>query len=88
VEVAGVVVYSEPRTYSQVDFTMYRPWKVAVGVHPKHYDTLTVGKAITLQRLLDHPAVVALAMVSVAWIRQLAPYNSADRKKFSLNFLY
>jgi hypothetical protein len=33
--VGGVIVYSEPRMYPEVDFTMHRPWKVAVGVHPQ-----------------------------------------------------
>ena len=29
-----------------MNFTIQGPWKVAIGVHPKHYDTLTVEKTI------------------------------------------
>jgi hypothetical protein len=49
VEVVGrVVLYSKPSTYTEVDFIMHRPRKVAVEVHPKHCGTLTFGKPITL----------------------------------------
>ncbi|XP_033761489.1 uncharacterized metal-dependent hydrolase YabD-like [Pecten maximus] len=58
--VGGVIVYSEPSTYPPVDFTLQGPWRVAVGVHPKHFETLTVDRKICLQRLLEHPKVVAL----------------------------
>ncbi|XP_033731657.1 uncharacterized protein LOC117321294, partial [Pecten maximus] len=58
--VGGIVVYSEPNTYPPVDFESHGLWRVAVGVHPKHYETLTVERNICLQRLLDHPKVVAL----------------------------
>ncbi|XP_033729021.1 putative deoxyribonuclease TATDN2 [Pecten maximus] len=58
--VGGIVVFSEPNTYPPVDFESHGPWRVAVGVHPKHYETLTIERNICLQRLLDHPKVVAL----------------------------
>ena len=58
--VGGILVYSEPKSYPEVNFTIQGPWKVAIGVHPKHYDTLTVEKTMILQQLLDHPKVVAL----------------------------
>ena len=56
----GILVYSEPKSYPEVNFTIQGPWKVAIGVHPKHYDTLTVEKTMILQQILDHPKVVAL----------------------------
>lgn len=58
--VGGVVVFSEPKNYPAKDFKMKGPWMVAVGVHPKHYDTLTVERSIILNQLLSHPKVVAL----------------------------
>ncbi|XP_069134300.1 uncharacterized protein [Argopecten irradians] len=58
--VGGVIIYSEPNNYPPVDFTLEGPWKVAVGVHPKHCETLTVDQKLHLQRLLQHPKVVAL----------------------------
>jgi hypothetical protein len=33
--VGGVVVYSKPKMYPEVDFTMHGPWKVAVGGSPQ-----------------------------------------------------
>ncbi|XP_048736277.2 3'-5' ssDNA/RNA exonuclease TatD-like [Ostrea edulis] len=58
--VGGIIVYSEPRTYPDNAFNLQGTWRVAVGVHPKHYHTLTLEKAMKLQQLLDHPQVVAL----------------------------
>ncbi|KAK3107217.1 hypothetical protein FSP39_009706 [Pinctada imbricata] len=58
--VGGVIIYSEPKTYPDVNFSIEGPWKVAVGVHPKHFDTLTVERSIVLKQLLQHPKVVAL----------------------------
>ncbi|XP_062566611.1 uncharacterized metal-dependent hydrolase YabD-like [Saccostrea cucullata] len=58
--VGGIIVYSEPKSYPEVNFTLQGPWKVAIGVHPKHYDTLTVEKTMKMQQLLEHPKVVAL----------------------------
>ncbi|KAK3107216.1 hypothetical protein FSP39_009701 [Pinctada imbricata] len=58
--VGGIIVYSEPRSYPEVDFQLHGPWRVAVGVHPKHHDSLTNDKKMILHRLLSHPKVVAL----------------------------
>ena len=58
--VGGVIVFSEPKGYSESNFVIQGPWKVAVGVHPKHYHTLTVERLFQLQQLLDHPREAAL----------------------------
>ncbi|KAK3093350.1 hypothetical protein FSP39_014347 [Pinctada imbricata] len=58
--VGGVIVHSEPRTYPDINFSVQGPWKVAIGVHPKHCDTLTVERSLVLKQLLQHPKVVAL----------------------------
>ncbi|XP_078320250.1 LOW QUALITY PROTEIN: 3'-5' RNA nuclease TATDN2-like [Crassostrea virginica] len=59
--VGGILVYSKPRSYPEVNFTIQSSWKVAICVHSEHYDTLTVKKkTMILQQLLDHPKVVAL----------------------------
>lgn len=58
--VGGVMVYSDPNTYPPVDFKVQGPWKVAVGVHPRHFETLTVERTMHRHQLLDHPQVVAL----------------------------
>ncbi|KAK3099897.1 hypothetical protein FSP39_011426 [Pinctada imbricata] len=58
--VGGVIVHSEPRTYPDINFPVQGPWKVAIGVHPKHCDTLTVERSLVLKQLLQHPKVVAL----------------------------
>ena len=58
--VGGVVICSEPQTYPDLEFSMSGPWKVAAGVHPKHYREFPVVKGLALQQLLSHPKVVAL----------------------------
>lgn len=58
--VGGVIVCSEPKTYPAADFHISGPWKVDVGVHQKHYDTLTIEWNMHLNRLLENPFVVAL----------------------------
>ena len=70
-------MFSEPQNYPPVDFSMRGPWMVAVGVHPKHYDTLTVERSMVLNQLLSHPKVVALGECGLdrtippsKWIRQ------------------
>lgn len=39
-----ILVYSEPKSYPEVNLAIQGPWEVAIGVHQKHYDTLTVEK--------------------------------------------
>ena len=56
----GIVVYSEPETYPELDFVMQGPWRVAIGVHPKHYSTFTDNKLKLFIQLLKHPKVVAV----------------------------
>ncbi|XP_062612696.1 uncharacterized protein LOC134274418 [Saccostrea cucullata] len=58
--VGGIIVYSEPETYPNISFTLEGPWRVAVGVHPKHYRSLSDEKMSLLHQLLHHPKVVAL----------------------------
>jgi TatD DNase family protein len=58
--IGGIIVYSEPKGYPECNFTIQGPWRVAVGVHPKHYHTLNLERLLQLQRLLDNPRVAAL----------------------------
>ena len=57
--VGGVAVYNNPNTYPKAKFFIHEPWKVAIGVHPNHIESLTTDKKMLLQSLLDHPKVVA-----------------------------
>jgi Tat protein secretion system quality control protein TatD with DNase activity len=52
-------VYSKPKNYPKPQFDFQEPWRVAVGVHSKHFHTLTTNK-LTALNLLRHPKVVAL----------------------------
>ena len=79
VQVAGgVIVYSEPRNYPDPDFQIKGPWKVAVGVHPKHFETLTVERHMRLQQLLGHPKVVALGEIGMDRTIPMAKWSRQD----------
>jgi TatD DNase family protein len=58
--VGGIIMYSEPKNYPKPQFDLQGPWRVAVGVHPKRFDTLTTKRLTALNQLLRHPKVVAL----------------------------
>ena len=58
--VGGIIVHSDPKSYPEVNFNIFGPWRVAVGVHPKLYKEYTMSNGIILQQLLGHPKVVAL----------------------------
>ncbi|KAK3108251.1 hypothetical protein FSP39_005212 [Pinctada imbricata] len=63
--VGGVVVYSEPQNYPAADFQLDGPWKVAAGVHPKHYQKFSTAKRLALNGLLEHPKVAALGEIGL-----------------------
>ncbi|KAK3108902.1 hypothetical protein FSP39_018311 [Pinctada imbricata] len=63
--VGGVVVYIEPKNYPAADFQLDGPWKVAAGVHPKHYQKFSTAKRLALNGLLEHPKVAALGEIGL-----------------------
>ncbi|XP_062576655.1 uncharacterized metal-dependent hydrolase HI_0454-like [Saccostrea cucullata] len=60
----GVAVYSEPSTHPKLA-DMRGPWRIALGVHPKHVDELTSDRFLHMKKLLDNPYVVALGEIGL-----------------------
>ncbi|XP_061177590.1 uncharacterized metal-dependent hydrolase HI_0454-like [Saccostrea echinata] len=62
VTVSGGV--AEPSTHPEL-LGMCGPWRMAIGVHPKHVDELTPDRFLHMKNLLDSPYVVALGEIGL-----------------------
>ncbi|XP_062609823.1 uncharacterized protein LOC134271630 [Saccostrea cucullata] len=60
----GVVIYSEPSTHPE-SVDMCGPWRMAIGVHPKHVEELTPDRFLHLKNMLNSPYVVALGEIGL-----------------------
>ena len=72
-EISLIVTLNNKFTHS-----LKGPWKVAVCVHPKHFQTLTIERHMRLQQLLGHPKVVALGEIGMDLTIPMAKWSRQD----------
>ena len=75
----GTIVYCDPAAYPTADSFPDNRWKIAVGIHPRLYASLTEQDFCEFGMLLTHPRVSALGEVGIDWTEPSATWGCQDQ---------